>query len=121
MLLDALAALNIPTPDGAAVTKLHAEPAHTWRSEMQSDSPHEVVWRVLEGPDAWIDTVITFALQPSTSGGTTLLFTHARWAQASEFMSGCSTNWGAYLTSLKTGAEGVEFRPYPQGEISRWA
>jgi hypothetical protein len=88
---------------------------------MQSDSPHEVVWRVLEGPDAWIDTVITFALQPSTSGGTTLLFTHARWAQASEFMSGCSTNWGAYLTSLKTGAEGVEFRPYPQGEISRWA
>lgn len=36
-------------------------------------------------------------------------------------MSGCSTNWGAYLTSLKTGAEGVEFHPYPQGEISRWA
>ncbi|MDT4973788.1 MAG: hypothetical protein QOG22_3931, partial [Pseudonocardiales bacterium] len=31
---------------------------------MQSDTPHEVVWRVLEGPDAWIDTVITFALQP---------------------------------------------------------
>ena len=28
---------------------------------------------------------------------------------------GCSTNWGAYLTSLKTGAEGVGFRPYPQG------
>jgi hypothetical protein len=35
-------------------------------------------------------------------------------------MSGCSTNWGAYLTSLKTGSEGLEFRPYPHGEISRW-
>ena len=89
--------------------------------EMQSDTPDEVVWRVLEGPDTWIGTMITFALRPSGNGGTTLLFTHARWAEASEFMSGCSTNWGAYLTSLKTGAEGVGFRPYPQGEISRWA
>jgi uncharacterized protein YndB with AHSA1/START domain len=89
--------------------------------EMQSDAADEVVWRVLEGPGTWIGTVITFVLRPSGNGGTTLLFTHARWAEASEFMSGCSTNWGAYLTSLKTGAEGVGFRPYPQGEISRWA
>ena len=35
-------------------------------------------------------------------------------------MSGCSTNWGAYLTSLKIGAEGLDLRPYPGGEISRW-
>jgi hypothetical protein len=53
-------------------------------------------------------------------GGTTLLFTHAGWQQASEFMSGCSTNWGAYLTSLKTGAERGAFAAYPHGEISRW-
>lgn len=89
--------------------------------EVRSDTAGEIVWRVDEGPDSWIDTRITFALHPSGNGGTTLLFTHARWAQASEFMSGCSTNWGAYLTSLKTGAEGGEFHPYPQGEISRWA
>jgi uncharacterized protein YndB with AHSA1/START domain len=88
--------------------------------QMQSDGPEEVVWRVIEGPDAWINTMITFVFRPSSNGGTTLLFTHANWAEASEFMSGCSTNWGAYLTSLKTGAEGVGFQPYPQGEISRW-
>jgi hypothetical protein len=35
-------------------------------------------------------------------------------------MSGCSTNWGAYLASLKSGVEGLGFRPYPGGEISRW-
>ncbi len=35
-------------------------------------------------------------------------------------MAGCSTNWGAYLTSLKTGAEGGAFGAYPAGEISRW-
>jgi uncharacterized protein YndB with AHSA1/START domain len=88
--------------------------------QMQSDTPDEVVWRVIEGPDAWIDTLITFALRPSGNGGTTLLFTHANWAEPSEFMGGCSTNWGSYLTSLKTGAEGAGFHPFPEGEISRW-
>jgi uncharacterized protein YndB with AHSA1/START domain len=87
--------------------------------QMESDTPDQVVWRVIEGPDTWISTLITFALHPSGSG-TTLLFTHANWPEASEFMSGCSTNWGAYLTSLKYGAEGAGFHPYPQGEISRW-
>ena len=28
-------------------------------------------------------------------------------------MSGCSTNWGAYLTSLKTGAESGAFARLP--------
>ena len=89
--------------------------------QMQSDGPDEVVWRVVEGPDSWINTMITFAIRPSSDGGTTLLFSHAGWAEASEFMSGCSTNWGSYLTSLKTGAEGAGFHPYPEGEISRWS
>ena len=89
--------------------------------QMQSDAPDAVVWRVVDGPESWIGTRITFELLPAADGGTTLLFTHAGWAEASEFMSGCSTNWGAYLTSLKTGAEGLGFHPYPQGEISRWS
>src|SRR5262245_37189314 len=73
--------------------------------EVLSDTIGQVVWRVTGGPDSWIDTRITFTLRPRSHGGTTLLFTHAGWPAASEFMSGCSTNWGAYLTSLKTGAE----------------
>ena len=36
-------------------------------------------------------------------------------------MSGCSSNWGSYLTSLKTGAETSQFAAYPHGEISRWS
>jgi len=88
--------------------------------QVLTDTPHEVVWRVTDGPDSWIDTGITFTLRPRAAGGTTLLFTHAGWAEQSEFMSGCSTNWGAYLTSLKTGAESGAFAAYPNGEISRW-
>jgi uncharacterized protein YndB with AHSA1/START domain len=88
--------------------------------QVLTDTPDQVVWRVIDGPDDWIDTRITFALRPSGQGGTTLLFTHAGWRAASEFMSGCSTNWGAYLTSLKHGAESDAFAAYPAGEISRW-
>ena len=85
-----------------------------------ADSPEQVEWRVTEGPSDWIDTRVTFTLRPRTNGGTTLLFTHSGWQQASEFMGGCSTNWGAYLTSLKTGAESGAFAAYPAGETSRW-
>ena len=85
-----------------------------------TDTPDEVEWRVTDGPESWIDTRITFELRPRGAGGTTLLFTHSGWEKTSEFMSGCSTNWGAYLTSLKSGAEGAGFGAYPQGEISRW-
>jgi uncharacterized protein YndB with AHSA1/START domain len=88
--------------------------------QVESDNPDQVVWRVTDGPDTWIGTRITFTLRPRGQGGTTLLFTHADWAEAGEFMSGCSTNWGAYLTSLKTGAETGAFAAYPAGEISRW-
>jgi uncharacterized protein YndB with AHSA1/START domain len=88
--------------------------------EVTSDKPDEVAWRVVDGPGPWIGTLITFDLRPAGSGGTTLLFSHAGWAEASELMGGCTTNWGAYLTSLKTGAEGLGFRPFPGGEISRW-
>jgi hypothetical protein len=35
-------------------------------------------------------------------------------------MYGCSTNWAAYLMSLKSGAEGHGFGAFPSGEISRW-
>jgi uncharacterized protein YndB with AHSA1/START domain len=88
--------------------------------EVKTDTPDEVMWRVTDGPDSWIGTEVTFALRPGGSGGTTLLFSHSGWQQASEFMSGCSTNWGAYLTSLKTGAETGAFAAFPAGEVSRW-
>jgi len=89
--------------------------------QVMATTPDEITWRVEQGPDSWLDTLITFALRPYGADGTTLLFTHSGWHEASEFMSGCSTNWGSYLTSLKTGAESGRFAAYPHGEISRWS
>jgi len=88
--------------------------------EVLADTPEEVVWRCVEGPDEWLQTRVTFSLKQSTDDETTLLFEHAGWREPSEFMAGCSTNWGAYLTSLKSGAEGGGFGAYPAGEVSRW-
>ena len=89
--------------------------------QIVEDAPERIVWRVLDGPADWIDTTITFALVRRPDNGTTLLFTHAGWRESNEFMHGCSTNWGAYLTSLKSGAEHGEFAAYPAGEMSRWS
>jgi uncharacterized protein YndB with AHSA1/START domain len=82
--------------------------------------PEQIVWRCVEGPDDWIDTRITFAPRPRPDGGTTLMFSHEGWKQENEFMNGCSTNWAAYLMSLKSGAEDHGFNAFPGGEVSRW-
>jgi hypothetical protein len=95
-----------------------ANPAATF--EVVERSPGQVVWRCVQGPDDWIETHITFALKPRDDGGTTLLFSHTGWQHENEFMNGCSTNWAAYLMSLKAGAEGRGFNAFPGGEISRW-
>jgi len=94
------------------------EPAATF--EVTQRGPDEIVWRCVAGPADWIDTRVVFELKPTANGGTTLLFGHRGWKHESEFMHGCSTNWAAYLMSLKSGAEGRGFNPYPCGEISRW-
>lgn len=89
--------------------------------EVLEREPRRVAWRVTGGPDSWLDTRITYTLTPRADGGTTMLFSHAGWREESEFMHGCSTNWAAYLMSLKSGAEGRGFAAYPGGEISRWS
>ena len=85
-----------------------------------AEDPKQVTWRVEEGPDSWLGTDITFTLRSEGDAATTLLLAHTGWREPSEFMGGCSTNWGAYLTSLKSGAETGRFAAYPHGEISRW-
>ena len=95
-----------------------SSPAATF--ELIERGPRQVVWRCVGGPAAWIETDIGFAFTPRADGGITLLFSHKGWSQESEFIHGCSTNWGAYLMSLKSGAEGRGFHPFPEGELSRW-
>lgn len=77
-------------------------------------SPSErVVWECVEGPKDWIGTTLTFELYPGPAGPreTVVRFTHADWREPVEFMHHCSTRWGQYLISLKTGLEDGGWQP----------
>jgi hypothetical protein len=66
--------------------------------DVVEDSPERIVWRVVGGPADWDGTT---SRSRSSGDPTTLLFTHSDWREANEVMHSCSTNWGAYLTSLR--------------------
>src|ERR1700744_2798266 len=57
--------------------------------ELAQNPPERIVWRVVDGPGDWTGTTVTFALERHGDDGTTLLFTHADWREANEFMHGC--------------------------------
>jgi uncharacterized protein YndB with AHSA1/START domain len=108
------------TGDGSAIGVCFSDGPPAAMLDVVENTPERIVWRVSDGPGDWVGTTVEFALADRPDGGTTLLFTHGGWREANEFMHGCSTNWGAYLASLKAGAEREEFAAYPHGEMSRW-
>jgi uncharacterized protein YndB with AHSA1/START domain len=87
--------------------------------EIAEQTPDRIAWRCIDGPHDWIDTRITFTFEPRSDGGNTS-GSPTKVAGRDRLMSGCSTNWAAYLMSLKSGAEGRGFGAFPRGEISRW-
>ena len=82
--------------------------------------PSRVVWRCTQGPSEWVGTTVSFDLR-SEGDETALRFAHAGWREPVEFMSHCSTAWGAYLLGLKRGLEGGTATPWPHAElVSSW-
>jgi steroid delta-isomerase-like uncharacterized protein len=90
--------------------------------EVLTDTPNRIAWRCHEGPADWVDTTISFDVKPAgENGGTTVVFSHAGWKVANEFMNHCSTHWASYLIGMRAGLEGGTFTPFPKGEVSLWA
>lgn len=83
--------------------------------------PHRrIAWRVTDGPEEWIGTLIGFDL---TSAGdyTVVNFSHRGWREPVEFMSHCSTKWATFLLSLKEYLETGTGKPAPHDTpISDW-
>jgi hypothetical protein len=78
-----------------------------------------VVWRCEKGPDEGVGTTLTYDV--TTTGETSLLFTHAYWRDPMEFMDHCSTKWAYHLLGLEGGLEGGTATPYPEDmKISSW-
>ena len=72
-----------------------------------------VVWRVVAGPEEWIDTLISFDLSQNDDGWSIILFKHAGWPEVSDFMHHCSTKWAMFLLSLKSMLETGKGTPWP--------
>lgn len=72
-----------------------------------------VQWRCVSGPPEWVGTEVTFDLAWK-DGQTIVLFKHADWKKAVEFMHHCSTKWATFLLSLRDQIERSDGHPAPR-------
>jgi hypothetical protein len=79
-----------------------------------------VLWRVVDGPEEWIGSEISFDLQ-QRGDWTIVLFKHTGWKQPVEFMHHCSTKWAVFLLSLKSLLETGKGAPWPNEiKLDNW-
>ena len=71
-----------------------------------------VLWQVVDGPQEWIGTKISFDLKQAGDHAI-VLFKHQGWKEPVEFMHHCSTKWAIYLMSLKSLVETGKGTPNP--------
>ena len=71
-----------------------------------------VLWQVVDGPQEWIGTKISFDLKQAGDHAI-VLFKHQDWKEPVEFMHHCSTKWAIYLMSLKSLVETGKGSPNP--------
>jgi hypothetical protein len=79
-----------------------------------------VLWEVVEGPEEWIGTRVSFELSQEDDF-TIVMFAHTGWREAVPFMNHCSTKWATFLMSLKELVETGTGKPAPRDvQISDW-
>lgn len=83
--------------------------------------PGELVkWEVVDGPEEWIGTQVSFELKQEDDYAV-VLFSHTGWKEPVEFMHHCSTKWATFLMSLKKLVETGQGEPAPHDvQISNW-
>jgi hypothetical protein len=87
---------------------------------LELDPGKRVVWQVIDGPEEWIGTRVSFDLAQD-GDYTIILFKHQGWKEPVEFMYHCSTKWGVFLMSLKSLVETGKGAPHPDDTpISNW-
>src|SRR5688572_29696744 len=59
---------------------------------LELDPARRVLWQVVNGPEEWIGTRISFDLKQEDDF-TIVLFKHQGWKEPVEFMHHCSTKW----------------------------
>jgi uncharacterized protein YndB with AHSA1/START domain len=84
------------------------------------DPGRRVLWRVIEGPEEWIGTRISFDIGQEEDW-TILRFKHLDWKEPVDFMHHCSTKWAIFLLSLKSLLETGVGTPAPdETKLDAW-
>jgi uncharacterized protein YndB with AHSA1/START domain len=87
---------------------------------VELDPNRRVLWRVVDGPQEWIGTKVSFDLKQE-GDWTIILFKHEGWKEPVEFMHHCSTKWGVFLLSLKSLLETGKGAPHPNDiKLDSW-
>ncbi|MFZ0424424.1 MAG: SRPBCC domain-containing protein [Xanthobacteraceae bacterium] len=79
---------------------------------LELEPAKRVLWQVVDGPQEWLGTTISFDLKQQ-GDWTVVLFKHQGWKEPVEFMHHCSTKWAVFLLSLKSLLETGKGRPWP--------
>lgn len=89
-------------------------------SVLESVPGKRVRWEVVDGPEEWVGTTVTFDLRQEDDY-VIVLFSHEGWKEPVEFMHHCTTKWGAYLLSLKSLIETGRGQPSPRDvKVDSW-
>ena len=87
---------------------------------LELDADKRVLWEVVDGPDEWIGTTVSWDLKQE-GDWTIVLFKHQGWKEPVEFMHHCSTKWGVFLISLKSLFEAGNGAPHPDDlKLDSW-
>jgi uncharacterized protein YndB with AHSA1/START domain len=87
---------------------------------LELDPGKRVLWQVVDGPEEWIGTKISWDLKQEGDWAI-ILFKHEGWKEPVEFMHHCSTKWGLFLLSLKSLLETGKGAPHPTDiKIDSW-
>ena len=87
---------------------------------LELDPARQVLWQVVDGPEEWIGTKISWELKQEDDY-CIVLFKHQGWKEPVEFMHHCSTKWAIFLMSMKSLVETGKGDPNPNDiKIDNW-
>lgn len=87
---------------------------------LELDPGKRVLWEVVDGPEEWIGTTVSWELKEE-DGHAIVLLGHRDWREPVEFMHHCSTKWAVFLLSLKSLLETGRGTPDPDDiKIDNW-
>src|ERR1700677_2414909 len=106
--------------EGRGVLKFRFEAGGFDMKVSELQPARRVLWKVIEGPEEWVGTQISFDLKQD-GDYVIVLFKHMGWKEPVEFMHHCGTKWAVFLLSLKELLETGKGRPEPNDiKIDNW-